>query len=408
MLTGDLVRPRLRSRKGQLQVMMLPVENRYWQQTAAHLIGIFRKHIGRTQADWMSAVEAYEGERTDYIVVRGLAKVLSDSAVFEPVEMPLSPLELRQRLFTYGPVFAQGDLFQPRTRQDVLEATAEEMGIATDDLERLLYADRIGAYILTYPGVDWMPADLIARYNLELARAALYWSDGMRITIYDTYKDFWRYLKLFKLMFEAAPYENGYRVELDGPISPFVHATTRYGRQFAAFLPALFLGSRWEMQASVHPPGFKTPLTYTLNHTSSLRSHFHKSGAFDSQMEADFAAEFQAKFGDERGKWMLTREDEVLLLGDTVMIPDFALTHKVDGRRVLIEIVGFWHPEYLRRKLEKVRASGRRDLLLLVYEGVNLASERLRDLPSEVLYFKKKPVLKEVLEAVERIALIDG
>ena len=60
-----------------------------------------------------------------------------------------------------------------------------------------------------------------------------------------------------------------------------------------------------------------------------------------------------------------------------------------DGRRALIEIVGFWHPEYLRRKIDKVRAAERHDLILLVYEGVNLTHEALQDVPSEVLYFTR-------------------
>jgi uncharacterized protein len=42
--------------------------------------------------------------------------------------------------------------------------------------------------------------------------------------------------------------------------------------------------------------------------------------------------------------------------------------------------------------------------LLLVYEGVNLAAERLRDVPGEVLYCKHKPVLKEVMGAVDALA----
>ena len=246
--------------------------------------------------------------------------------------------------------------------------------------------------------------DLIQRYNLELARAALYWADGMQIEIEDHFKSFWRYLKLFKLMFWATPNGKGYLVELDGPISPFVASTTRYGRQFAAFLPALFLADRWQMQATVKPPGFTRKLRYSLDASSPLTSHFQPEREFDSQMEADFAAEFQAKFGDERSQWLLSREDEVLLLGDTVMIPDFAFTHKQDGRRALLEIVGFWHPEYLRRKLAKVRAAQRDDLILLVYEGVNLGKDPLKEVPNEVLYFKNKPVLKHVLAAVEQHA----
>lgn len=145
-------------------------------------------------------------------------------------------------------------------------------------------------------------------------------------------------------------------------------------------------------------------LRYYLNDTFDLPSHFQRSGEFDSRLEADFAAEFHEKFGDERGQWRLTREDEVILLGDTVMIPDFAFTHKKSGRRALIEIVGFWHPDYLERKVKKARDANRRDLILLVYEGVNLSREKLTDVPAEVLYFSNKPVLKDVLALVEQVA----
>lgn len=403
MLTGDLVRPRMRNRGGRLVIDWLNLTEPRWQRTADDLITLLQQHTGGTQAAWEQAVETYCGDRTDYIVIRGLAKVLSDGATFTAIESPVDPAEIRQRLFAQGPVFDTPDLFYPHTRADVLSTVATEFGISSEQIERLLYADRPGEYRLSDPGPAWTSDDLIARYNLELARAALYWCDRMQITIHDTFKDFWRYLKLFKLMFEAQPIDGGYMVVLDGPISPFVQSTTRYGRQFAVFLPALFLCERWQMQATVQPSGFENQMTYTLD-PSPLRSHFRRAGAFDSRLEADFAAEFQAKFGDARGKWMLTREDEVLLLGDTVMIPDFALTHKQDDRRALIEIMGFWHPEYLRRKLEKVRAANRRNLLLLVNEGVNLTADRLHDVPAEVLYFKSKPVLKDVLAAVERIA----
>ena len=404
MLTGDLVRPRLRNRNGQLHIDMLDGNNRHWLKTADELIRLFRPLVGQSQRAWDEAVEAYEGDRTDYIVIRGLAKVLTDGAMFEPIPTPIDPAALRQRLFTHGPVFDQPDLFHANTREEMLAAAAAETQLEPQLLERLLYADRPSEYLLTAIKTEWTAQTLIARYNLELARAALYWSDAMQVDVFDHFKTFWKYLKLFKLMFWAAPIADGYRVELDGPISPFVQSTTRYGRQFAVFLPTLFLGERWTMKATTRPPQFDEKLVYHLDHTTPLTSHFKAAALYDSRMEADFAAEFEEKFGSERGKWQLAREDEVLLLGDTVMIPDFSLTHKKDGRRALIEIVGFWHPDYLKRKLEKVRAAGRRNLLLLVYEHVNLTEQALSDVPAEVLYFKTKPVLKDVMAAVERIA----
>jgi uncharacterized protein len=310
-------------------------------------------------------------------------------------------------LFAKGPVFEQADLFHPQTRNNVLGHYAQQFNSTAEILETTLYADRASQQILRGLSVDWTPEDVISRYNLELARGVLYWATEMHIDLYDNFKDFWRYIKLFKLMFWATPNGEGYHVTLDGPISPFVRATTRYGRQFAAFLPALFMGERWQMSADVQSPLIfgERHLQYHLDHNTPLSSHFKGSGAYDSLLEADFAAEFAEKFGDERGQWRLTREDEVLLLGDTVMIPDFAVTHKRDQRRALIEIVGFWHPNYLRRKIEKARAANRNNLILLVYEGVNLTEEKLRDVPGEVLYFKNKPVLKDVMAAVERVAV---
>src|SRR5207253_4281036 len=102
---------------------------------------------------------------------------------------------------------------------------------------------------------------------------------------------------------------------------PFVNATIRYGRQFAAFLPALFLCEQWRMAADVHLPTTREVVQYNLDAAAPLRSHFKRSGLYDSKLESDFAAEFEAKFGGERGQWLLSREDEVVLLGDTVMIP---------------------------------------------------------------------------------------
>lgn len=401
MLTGDLVRPRMSQRNGKLILHTLrgiPQE----MQTAADLITLFNAHLGQTLGAWDDALSDYEGERMDYVVIRGLAKVLTDAATLNPPQTALPPADIRRLLFSSGPVFANRDLFHPQNRTERLQAVADQHDITTDALEATLFADRPNQQIITEIGTDWTPQALITRYNLELHRAALYWAREMHIEIHDTFKDFWRYLKLFKLMFWATVNpEGGYHVALDGPISPFVRSTTRYGRQFAAFLPALLLCERWHMQTMVYPPQFEGALTYTLDPSTPLRSHFKRSGEFDSQLEADFAAAFAAKFGDKRGKWTLTREDEVILLGDTVMIPDFALTHQPSGQRVLLEIVGFWHPDYLRRKVAKVREANRADLLLLVYEGVNLTPNALQDVPSEVLYFKNKPVLKDVIATVE-------
>ena len=159
------------------------------------------------------------------------------------------------------------------------------------------------------------------------------------------------------------------------------------------------------MAASVFPPQAGKELVYRLDSNSALQTHFKRSGVFDSRLEADFASEFEQKMGGKRGHWRLLRESEVLLLGDTVMIPDFLLVDEQDEtRKILIELVGFWHPQYLRRKVEKVRAAHCEHLLLLVYKGLKVTEEAFQDTASEVIFFQKKPVLKEVMETVEAMA----
>src|SRR6266536_4151673 len=376
------------------------------QQTAQELIDLLRRHVGCALEKWEEALAAYEGARVDYVVVRGLAKVLADAATFTPLVTPFAPAILREKLFAHGPVFATPQLFHPQARYEVVQGVADELGISSEQVEITLFADRPATYLLTDAGPEWTPAGLLARYNLELARGVLYWASHIRIEAASNYKDLWKYIKFFKLMFWAEPKrEGGYRIDLDGPISPFVSSTMRYGRQMAAFLPALLLCDRWRFQARVRPPQATGEMVYRLDYTCALRSHFKRSGAFDSRLEADFASEFEQKIGKKRGHWRLERESEVLLLGDTVMIPDFTFVDDQDeNRRVIVELVGFWHPQYLRRKIEKVRAANCAHMLLLVYKGLNVTEEDFQEAASEALFFQQKPVLKEVMETVEIIA----
>ena len=406
MLTADLVRPRLHLRGSELSIDMLEERDPCWLQSAQDLISLLQEQVGQSQAAWDRALESYVGERVDYVVVRGLAKILTDAATFTPLPTPLPPIQLRERLFHYGPVFTSPQLFHPRTRYEVLKSVADELSISSEQVETALFADRPATYLLSDAGPQWTPAGLLARYNLELARGVLYWASHITIEVASNYKDLWKFIKLFKLMFWAEPKQDGgYRIDLDGPISPFVSSTLRYGRQLAAFLPALLLCERWQMHAYVHPPQAKGETIYRLDHTCSLRSHFKSSGTFDSRLEADFANEFEQKMGGKRGHWRLTRESEVLLLGDTVMVPDFVLVDtKDEKRRILLELVGFWHPNYLRRKVEKVHAANCAHLLLLVYKGLNVTEEAFQDAASQVIFFQQKPVLKEVMETVEEMA----
>ncbi len=189
MLTADLVRPRLRLRGSELSINMLDEHDPFWLQTATNLIALLQGHVGQSQGAWDRALETYVGERMDYFVVRGLAKVLTDAATFTPLVTPLPPVQLRERLFAQGPVFATPQLFQPQTRYEVLRNMADELGISSEQVEATLFADRPATYILSDAGPPWTPEGLLARYNLELARGVLYWASQVQIEVHSGYKD---------------------------------------------------------------------------------------------------------------------------------------------------------------------------------------------------------------------------
>src|SRR5258707_4300690 len=127
MLTADLIRPRLRIRRDNLCIETIDIDDTYWQRTAADLTDLFHAQIGHSGADWQRILERYEGERVDYIVVRGLAKVLSDAATFSPITVACDPVLLRQRLFARGPVFLETDLYHTQQRHDLISETAAEL-----------------------------------------------------------------------------------------------------------------------------------------------------------------------------------------------------------------------------------------------------------------------------------------
>ncbi|MCZ7569641.1 MAG: DUF790 family protein [Ardenticatenaceae bacterium] len=423
MLTADLIRPRIRARDGRVWTVPLAEDDPQALQLADDVLGLFAAFVGRTRGELDEALSDYEGDSLEYPVIRGLAKTLSDQCDWG-ADLPANdfdPAALRRTLFDLavqrGPVTEQPDLLHRAHRATLLAEVAETYAITPGQAERVLYADLAEAHLLQSLGGAWRPADLLARYNLELARGLLYWASELRIVATGRYKDLFKYIKLFKLLNTIRRRaEGGYHITLDGPASPFIRSSTRYGFQFARFLPALLLCDDWAMEADIHLPRGAiaraggdpdTSLRYTLSPRSGLKSHYRPGPEFDSRLEADFAAEFEEKYGSAaRRSWAPAREDELIQVGDTVMIPDFSLTHRKDGRRALIELAGFWHPEYIKRKVRKLREARRADVLIVAYEWGNVTDALWDEVPNEVIKFTRKPVLKEVLAAVERVAVV--
>jgi predicted nuclease of restriction endonuclease-like RecB superfamily len=85
------------------------------------------------------------------------------------------------------------------------------------------------------------------------------------------------------------------------------------------------------------------------------------------------------------------------------MIPDFAIEHP-DGRRAILEIVGFWTPEYLESKLEKIRQVESENFVLAVSERLECASEDFGSVADRVLWFKTGIHVYDMVEMADQYA----
>ncbi|MCZ6678539.1 MAG: DUF790 family protein, partial [Candidatus Poribacteria bacterium] len=141
---------------------------------------------------------------------------------------------------------------------------------------------------------------------------------------------------------------------------------------------------------------------FKLTDEFGLRSHYRDPGEFDSELERRFAVQFETL----ETEWTLERETDIIDLKDTVMIPDFGFSHR-DGRRALMEIVGFWTPDYLQKKLWKLKRAGRRNMIIAVSDQLNCSTEDFQDITGEVLFFKTRINPKTVLEKVEACAALE-
>ncbi len=393
MLTKDLLRYRIEA--GRISPAFLDPGSPRYALAARELTAIFDEHVGKTQGELESTIEKYTSSRTDYRLLRGLAKVLMGFAEFETRTSDAAAIRdaVFQRAAESWPVVRRKDSPLGADRHSILEDVASSAGLSAAQIEEELYADLPERRRMTRFEARHEPEALIARYNMELARGLLYWSERLVVDIEDSYQDVFRYVKLCRLMHTITRNERGYRLELDGPLSLLL-GTLRYGLKMAVFLPALALCRTWRMEAVIMKKGER--LSFTLDDQSKLVSHFRRFPLYDSRLESDFAADFQKAFERHPHEWRLGRADAVIPLErNEVMIPDFTLRNQ-NGREVYLEIVGFWTPEYLSRKIAKVRAARLDNLILAVSKQLSLGEETAREL--DVIWFARRLPAADVIE----------
>jgi uncharacterized protein len=383
MLTADLAQSWQRG--GRCGPRYIETTDAGYLRDAEELIRLFVEHEGRTRQELAQALEEYVGLGTDYRILRGLIKLLTDRCTFETASA-VDPAEIRRALFLQArslhPVTGEGE-----ARAAVLRETAVALGCTPEAVLAGLYADLpANQKLLEFEHLT--EGELLDLYNLAQAQALLYRCLEMRLKVEpqgpENYRELFGAIKAYRLIHTIkGSAETGYEIRLDGPVSMF-HRSQKYGVQMAVFLPALLLCQGWRMRAEIaQKPGGGGKVFFELDSNQTLlRSHYFGAPARESSAQEKLL-EAWARF---ESAWTIEPSSEVIDLGESAFIPDFVLTDD-EGHTFYLEILGFWTPEHLQQRLKEFEHAGIRNFLLAAWDELRGSREPLtRTAPHAIIY----------------------
>lgn len=407
MLSRSHVQPFVRVHRGVIRVAYLAGGDGRVTPFLERLVRLVRRLEGCPRHAVVEALRRQERRVRDAARLAGIAKTLLDLCEFRPPPGAERAPEVRHAVF-----LARGRRWPPvpGDEQVPYESAAAELGRTADDVQRLLYADAPNARVLTRAPVLGGRA-LLARYNLELARAILLDAERVHLTARGGWRAIFRAVKAARLMHVVRRAGRSYQVEITGPAAAFIIRPARYGIRLARVVPALVRAPGWRLDADVRRDGaivrFRVRGRPRAAHDQAPVGPASARARYDSAWERSLATDFRRRFGGERDGWRLSRETTPVAMGEEVFLPDFTMRHG-DGREALIEIVGFWTPEYLEAKARKVAAARLDHLILVVYRGlaVGAALDALTSAvgTDRVVWFTDRPRAGDVVRAAERWA----
>ncbi|MDD2614972.1 MAG: DUF790 family protein [Methanosarcina sp.] len=444
MLTSELLVTRISRGKIKPVYAAFDPEN---LELSRLLIETFEQHIGKTYGALLAELEGYE--EMNYRFIRGLSQLLGRRTVIE-TDAAVDPSLARETVFEA----CEGMALSPAERKEALQKAAKKLSVSVRELEKALWADLEENQVVK-SFLPLSPAELIRQYNISLTQTLFFRALDLDIWIKgDFQKLLWKILRS-GLMYsledadeekdkldkdkqdrekeepEKKPIEKledkpeelkAVHLHLDGPASLF-RISERYGNSFAKIFPDLLRSKGWRLKAGILHKGYqgKRILEFTLDDSEEAFKPTpeaamypdiplqelqikEEKGEYQARIqetdveEAVYDSTLEQMFGSlNLGSWKIKREPTILKAGKQAFIPDFALQR--DSIKVYLEIVGFWTPEYLEKKIEKLKQV--KEPVILLIDRKLKCSEK--DFPSqEVIFFDRKIPANEVMQILRK------
>jgi len=377
--TGGGYRPRFASREH--------------RPLAARVLGTFESHVGERRGDLDDALATLEAEAAesggDFKLVRGLAALVERECDFE-TRAAVPPRRVRRAAFEAAEAVG---VASEAERETAVDRAAAALGVAPADVEASLYADRDVNEVLVDAGVRWDPDSLLEQYDLSLAQTALFDATEVRVRSNDP-KRLVSAVKRLRLMYELEKTPEGRELVVTGPDALFSR-TRRYGTAFARLLRTIAETAEWELEAAIDDRGRERTMRLSDGDVTVPGVEPVAEPSFDSGVEADFAGRFRGLDLD----WSLVREPEPLETGTRVMIPDFAFDYEHVDFRLFFEVMGFWTPEYVEKKLGQLADVEDVDLLVAVDESLGVG-EAVAARDHRVVTYSGTVRVKEIVDVL--------
>jgi predicted nuclease of restriction endonuclease-like RecB superfamily len=305
-------------------------------------------------------------------------------------------------------------------RSEVLELAAGQLGTDVESLEAALFADLRSECTAGPLPVALSPERIALEANLRLVNSWMQRARSVRIIAWGNTRALVRQARLHGLIcnirrtappqtalsaaaqataveldtLRESPAE-GVELEVSGPLALFRH-TLIYGRALSALIPRALWCHRFELRAECETSSSTAVVTLTVRSGDPLRVG-RELPAYDSQLEERFAKDFRKTAPD----WQVVREPRPVESLGSLIFPDFELVHRYDpNRRWLVEIVGFWTPQYLEEKLRKLRAARLENVLLCIDQERGCTDAELPK-HAKILRYKRRIDARAVLAIVQ-------
>ncbi len=353
------------------------------------IIEEYLRFVGRTRSElcerWKEPLPFYSPPGKRALAIHVLGRLGRDE-----LKSSVSPQEIREIVFQEA---ARSIYFPLNKREAILEQAGQNLNISAAEIEQSLFADLPDERKILPLEKDMSAQKLALECNLLLAQGILFRATQVEIKAFGHSRPVIRQAKLRRLICTIrGKTKEDLTLLISGPLSLF-RRTLVYGRHLAEVIPLLAWTNQFELRAECVLRG--KSLTFRLQSGEPIAPG-RMPKVFDSQLEQRFSRDFQRLNLD----WDLIREPEPVEAGDTMIFPDFYIQNRKNPKQGwFVEIIGFWTPEYLSQKLERLRKANIQNIVLCIDETLSCANNEF-PIQARIIRYKHRINPNAVLAAI--------